>query len=221
MIQAAIFDVDGTLLDSLSMWEKIDQQYLSSLGCQASEEISRQLFTYSLEEGARFIKETFHLSKSVETIVAQLVALANDYYLHDVPVKKGVKKVLNTFYQQGLPMAICTSNHKDVIDQILKAHQMERYFRYVTTVDEVGQGKESPQIYLTACDHLHATPSHTLVFEDALHAIETLSKTDFITVGCYDDYSRKDQPEIKQLSTYYVHEIDEILPCLETGAVVD
>lgn len=221
MIQGAIFDVDGTLLDSLSMWEKIDQQYLSSLGLKASEEISRQLFTYSLEEGAQFIKDTFHLSFCVDKIISDLVALANDYYLHQVKVKPGVSHVLETFEKMGIPMAICTSNAKEVIDQVLEAHDLKHYFHYITTVGEVGIGKEAPDIYLSACHKMHSQPTTTMVFEDALHALVTLSKAQFITVGCYDDYSLKDQREIKAISDYYVHRIDEILPCMEAIQVVD
>jgi HAD superfamily hydrolase (TIGR01509 family) len=219
MVSAAIFDVDGTLLDSLSMWEKIDELYLSRHGIKVSKEISQTLFTYSLEEGARYMKERFGIKDSVAKMQQDLIDLSMDFYEHHVPVKKGVVRVLEYLRERNIPMAIATSNSSEVVKDVLSAHHLDQYFKKAFTVDEVGIGKESPDIYLKACVYLQARPQNTLVFEDAYHAIKTVKKAGFITVGCYDAFSDQDQPLIKEEADYYVHEMDEILPSLKEAYV--
>ncbi len=219
MISAAIFDVDGTLLDSLSMWEKIDELYLSRHGIQVSKEISQTLFTYSLEEGARYMKEQFGIADPIDKMMQDLIDLSMDFYEHQVPVKKGVVKVLDYLQDRHVPMAIATSNSHEVVTDVLLAHHLDHYFKKAFTVDEIGIGKESPDIYLKACDYLKSRPQNTLVFEDAYHAIKTVKDAGFITVGCYDAFSDQDQKLIKKKVDYYVHDMDEILPSLKEASI--
>lgn len=211
MIKGLIFDMDGTLFDSLPMWEKVDERYLASLGISVTAEISRQFFHLSLIESARFIKEHFHVNKSVEEIRQGVVSLAAMYYREEVPLKKGAIEVLKAAESIHLPMTIATSNNRMIVDQVLKKHHLGHYFIKVLTAEEEGVGKTSPQIYRHACDYLQTRPSETLVFEDALHALKTAHAAHFKTVGCFDAYSQQDQPMIKKIADYYVTSLDEIL----------
>ena len=211
MIKGVIFDVDGTLFDSLSMWEKVDQIYLKEKGINATPEISRKLFHLPLEKGALFIKNTFHLQDDVNTIIKDIMDISKKMYLNDVPVKRGVLSVLNYFQDHDIPMSIATSNNKDLVQAAFHRHHMGHYFQYILTSDEIGRGKNEPDIYLQACDKMNVLPENTLVFEDALHALKTVKRAGFKSVGCYDAYSLQDQPQIKKLVDHYVVEMDEIL----------
>lgn len=211
MIKGIIFDMDGTLFDSLPMWEKLDERYLARLGIQATDALSRRFFHLSLSESATLIKEISHVRSSAEEIERGIIHLAGEYYSSDVPLKKGVIKVLDAFEKAHLPMTIATSNDAKIVKSVLKKHQMSHYFTKVLTVEEEGIGKTSPEIYLHACHCMQTKPAQTLVFEDALHALRTAHEAHFKTVGCYDAYSQKDQQEIKEISDYYVTSLDEIL----------
>jgi HAD superfamily hydrolase (TIGR01509 family) len=211
MIQGVIFDVDGTLFDSLSMWERVDQLYLDRKGVKVTPEISRQLFHLPLEKGALFIKNKFHLKEDVDTIMKEIMHISRDMYLNEVPVKKGVLSVLNYFQEKHIPMTVATSNNKELVKAAFHRHHMGHYFKEILTSDEIGRGKNEPDIYLKACQQMHVSPENTLVFEDALHALKTVKTAGFRSVGCFDAYSIQDQPQIKRLADHYVVEMDEIL----------
>lgn len=211
MTKGIIFDMDGTLFDSLSMWEKVDANYLASIGVPVTDALSRHFFKLSLSESATYISETFRPDLSPQRIEKDMTKMAGDYYLHEVPLKKGVMKVLNTFAKKHLPMTIATSNQAVIVRRVLDAHHLSDYFVKVLTVEEEGVGKESAQIYEHACSYMHTKPQETVVFEDALHALKTAHQAGFVTVGCYDAYSAKDQPAISKMADYYVESMDEIL----------
>jgi HAD superfamily hydrolase (TIGR01509 family) len=202
-IQGAIFDMDGTLLDSMPVWEHASERYLQNKGIKVRERLSDILFSMSMQKGAEYVKENYHLAESVDEIVAGVNNIVYTAYEKEVQPKEGVRELLDTLQVNGIKMAVATSTDRPMVEA-LKRTGLFSYFEQIFTCTEVGKGKVAPDIYYAAADILGTEPKNTLVFEDALYAIGTAKKAGFVTVGVYDDASRKEQGKIKEQADIYL-----------------
>ena len=196
MIKSAIFDVDGTLLDSMKIWDDAGERYLSSVGKTAENGLSEKLCDMSLTEGAEYMKKQYALSFSTDEIVSGVLKIIEDFYFYEVGLKNNAKEILQFLESNNIKMAFERLG-------ILK------YFTDIVTCSQIGKGKTSPDIYLACADKLGTDPSETLVFEDAVFAAETAHKAGFKTVGVYDESSRNDKNRIKVVCDYYADSFEK------------
>lgn len=204
MIKGAIFDVDGTILDSMSIWDEAGSRYLRSKGIEAPSDLGDTLFAMTITEAAAYLKEKFALEETTDAIEKGVLDTVKDYYYEEAPLKNKVVEALETLKSNKIPMAVASSSEKAHIEAAFQRLGIRKYFQAIYTCQEVGEGKSSPLIFEKACESIGTTPNETYVFEDALHAMRTAKNAGFRTVGIYDRYSRKEQEEIRKTADIYI-----------------
>ena len=211
MIKGAIFDVDGTLLDSMEIWEDVGVRYLNSIGIEAEPDLGTVLFTMSIQEGAAYVKEHYHLSQEPEEIVQGVLDIISNYYKKTALLKSGAKELLEKLDKHNIPMTVASSNNKKEIEMAFERLGIAKYFDRIFTCEEVGAGKTKPDIYLRAAEYLGTCPEETVVFEDVIHAIRTAKQAGFQVVGIYDEASKDDQEEVRREADWYCREWAELM----------
>lgn len=209
MIKGAIFDVDGTLLDSMEIWENVGARYLRRLQKEPEENLSEILFPMTVEEGAIYVKRKYGLSQSVPQIVAGVFDTVRDFYACEAPLKAGVREFLESLSAKEIPMTVATSTEREHIEAAFERLQIRQYFQAIFTCPEVGAGKTRPVIYEKASACLGTVPRETYVFEDVIYAIRTAKRAGFQTVGVYDRFSEDDQEEIENTADIYLANLTE------------
>ena len=211
MIKGVIFDVDGTLLDSMEIWEDVGVRYLNSIGIEAEPDLGTVLFTMSIQEGAAYVKEHYHLSQEPEEIVQGVLDIISNYYKKTALLKSGAKELLEKLDKHNIPMTVASSNNKKEIEMAFERLGIAKYFDRIFTCEEVGAGKTKPDIYLRAAEYLGTRPEETVVFEDVIHAIRTAKQAGFQVVGIYDETSKDDQEEVRREADWYCREWAELM----------
>ncbi|MFU0826560.1 MAG: 2-deoxyglucose-6-phosphate phosphatase [Lachnoclostridium sp.] len=210
-VKAVIFDLDGTLVDSMWMWRDIDIEYLAKYGYELPEDLQEEIEGMSFSETAVYFKKRFGLSQSLEEIKEEWNRMAWDKYLNQVPLKKGAAKFLKLLKEMGIKAGIATSNSRELVDLVIEKLQVRDYFMSIRTSCEVEKGKPSPDIYHLVAKDLGVTSEECLVFEDVIQGIMAGKNAGMKVCAVYDDYSEKDTDRKKELADYYVESFEEIL----------
>lgn len=219
-IKGVIFDVDGTLLDSMGIWDDIGGKYLRRLGIEPELELKDILFTMSIEEGAAYVDEHYHLGKGPEEVAKGVADIIRDFYYEEVQLKPGVRDALELLKEHKIPMTVATSSEKDAIEHAFLRLGISCYFERIFTCTEENTSKNtSPKIYLKAVEYMGTDPEETWVFEDVLHAVKTAKKAGFHTVAVYDSASDKDQDKLKETAELYLHDLTEIYKLTDNGGI--
>ena len=210
-LQSAIFDMDGTLLDSMHIWNDVGPKTLRSMGIEPAPDLGDRLMLMTFRDGAALCKEEYHLSESVEEIMDLTKARVRSFYETQVQPKPGVEKFLSLLKMEGVWMYIATNTDRDLVEAALQHTGLDGYFRGILTCGEVGIGKkDSPEVYERAMRRLRGNKKDTVIFEDALHAIRTAKAAGFRVCGVYDPSAEDDQEAIKSLSDYYIRSFEEM-----------
>lgn len=202
-IKGAIFDLDGTLLDSMSIWDTLGEEYLISLGIQPQENLGETFQNMSLTQSAEYYRTEYGVDKTVEEIISEINAMIEQFYISEVCLKKGVKTFLQELAENDVKMCVATSIDAYLAEAALTRNGVRQYFGEIFTCNVVGSGKDNPLIYETALQYLKTKKKETLVFEDAVFALETAQKAGFITVGVYDK-SEENQDKVRKVSDFYI-----------------
>ncbi len=207
MIQGAIFDLDGTLLDSMHIWNTIGEDYLRSLGIEPRENLAETFKTFTLEESAEYYRTHYGVTLSVEEIVNGVNGMIEDFYRNTVPLKKGAAEFLERLSKDGVKMCIATVTDKYLVEAALTRLKVKQYFGEIFTTAEVGCGKNTPTIYRAALKYLGTPKDKTVVFEDTLHALMTAKDDGFPVAAVYDVHEPR-QTEMKANGDYYITDFE-------------
>ena len=202
-IECAIFDFDGTLFDSMFIWESVGEIYLHSLGKIPKLSMREDVKSLSLYQSAVYFQKEYDLSLSVEQIMTGINQLVEHFYINDVLPKQGVIEFLDKMKSLKIPMCIASASDRYQIEAALNRCEMIHYFDAIFTCSEVGHGKDQPVIFRKAMEYFNANHSTTIVFEDAFHAIQTAKTDGFIITAVFDE-SEEMQSEIRSLSDCYI-----------------
>jgi HAD superfamily hydrolase (TIGR01509 family) len=209
-ISAAIFDMDGTLIDSMWVWNTIDRKYLERRGLSVPSELRDEIIHLSFEETALYFKNKFNLPDSIEEIVNEWNSLAYVEYANNVNLKPYAKEYLTMLKAKGIKLAIATSNCTMLLETVLKRHGIYELFDAITTTDEVERGKNFPDVYLLTAKKLSVKPSQCIVFEDILPAIIGAKAAGMTVVGVHDSYSEYQRTDIINKADIYIKGYQEI-----------
>ena len=197
MLKAAIFDFDGTLFDSNYVWVTAGERFFHSIGIPPKPNLQEEIRTMSLYQSACYIREEYALSLTVEEIMKGINQTVEDAYFHEVQPKVDVIPFLHALKNASIRMCIATATDRYQIEAALKRFGMLDFFEGIFTCSEVGHGKDEPVVFRKAMESLRTDRSNTVIFEDALHAVQTARADGFMTIGICDSYIQ----EQKQLQT--------------------
>jgi len=208
MIKCAIFDLDGTLVDSMEYWTILPIEYAKRNNLKIDKNLPERFLAMSITESALYFRNHLGLLKPVETITKELNDIMEVYYMNNVEIKAGISRLLEEFDARGIKMAVASATDKYLIIEILQKLNILKYFPFILTSSEVGSSKKNPKIYLDCAAHFNIEPKETIVFEDLPYGLKSSKNVGFITVGIYDEPSKKLQKEIKKYSDYYFLSFD-------------
>ena len=183
----AIFDMDGTLVDSIGYWNDIAPDYLKANGVEYDrDKIIELVDPLTMTDTALLFKDMFFKDKSAHEIESGMNGIMEEHYKKDVPVKKGVPAYLEELKKRGVKMCVASNTAEYLMEICLKRLGLYDYFQFTISCETVGAGKTKPDIYLRACEKLGSVPAETAVYEDALYAAKTVKKAGFYLVGVYE-----------------------------------
>jgi len=203
MIKGAIFDFDGTLVDSMFIWDTFGEDYLRALGKEPRENLTETFKTFTLEQAAEYYREHYGVTLSVEEIVDGVNEMVAEMYRTKVILKDGVREFLEALKSQGVKMCVATVTDRPIVEDVLCNLGIRDFFTEIFTCAEVGHNKETPHIYRVALEVLGTSKEETVVFEDALHALMTAKNDGFTVAAVYDKHELR-QTEMKENSDYYI-----------------
>ena len=202
-LRCAILDFDGTLFDSMYIWDSVGETYLCSLGREPKPAMREALKPMSLGQSARYLQREYGLSLSVEEIRAGINRTVARFYAQEILPKPGVEAFLQRLREAGIASCIATATDRPLIQAALRRCGMERYFDAIFTCGELGHGKDEPIIFRAAMDHFAADRASTVVLEDALHAAQTAKADGFAVAAVYDG-NEKRQEALRALADCYL-----------------
>ena len=201
--KGAIFDIDGTLLDSMQRWENVEVEYLLSLGITPRAGLHEDLRGLGGNEIPRYFQREYGIKDTAEEMGIKVNMLLEPFYNFEAPLKEGTVAVLDTLREAGVKMCAATATDRHLIEAALKRCGIIDYFDRIFTCKEEKTSKRRPDIYFRAAEFLGTDIEETLVFEDALYAIKTAHESGFPVVAVYDLASDNQQEEIKATCRYY------------------
>ena len=208
-IDGAIFDLDGTLLDSMCVWDNLDRRYLESIGIEPTEELENELRCASLRRAAELLRQRYELKFSEEEIMAGINKLVEDMYFYTVQPKEGVPEFLEHLRSEGVKMCVATATDRYQAEAALERCGLLSYFDGIFTCTEMGVGKEDTAIFRAALELLGTETSRTFVFEDALHAIESAKKLGLKVAAVKEKSAEREEGRIVAISDIYIESFKE------------
>jgi len=209
-VKAVLFDLDGTLVDSMWMWGKIDVEYLGKHGLGLPKDLQKTIEGMSFSETAVYFKNTFQVPESLEEIKAEWIAMAKDKYTREVPFKPGARRFLQYLKARGIRTGIATSNSRELLDTVVDALNLKDYIDCFMTSCEAGAGKPAPDIYLKVAERLGAAPEQCLIFEDTPMGMRAGINAGIPVCAVAEPYCADQLPLIRELADYYIESFDEI-----------
>lgn len=207
---AAIFDLDGTLADSNSVWKKIDIILLRKRGIRCSDVLADSLASMTYEDAFAEmqklgVKDSFH------DVIKEFNELAADEYRHNIFLKDYAVEYLTYLKGQGIKIALATASPKELYEPVLRHNHAYGYFDAFCTTDEAGRSKDHPDIYLLAASKLGVSPNECVVFEDVLKGIVSAKNAGMTAVGVYDRYSAEDIVTIRAAADKFIMNFSEMM----------
>ena len=208
---AAIFDFDGTLADSMWVWDDVDRHWLEKRNIPYSEEYAEKIAVLGFEGGADFVIEYFGLDERPEDIIEEWKADAEDGYANRVKLKPGAKAYLQRLHSQGVPLAIATSLQRHLLEPCLKNNGVLDLFSAILICDELNcGGKSNPTVYMEAARQLGVPAQRCVIFEDVLTAAKSAKQTGAYVVGVYDEHKQQATEDLKAVVDLFIDSFDQL-----------
>jgi haloacid dehalogenase superfamily, subfamily IA, variant 3 with third motif having DD or ED len=204
-IKGAIFDLDGTLLDSMSVWENAGTNYLKRIGIEPREGLRDAIISLSLMQAAEYFQREYGVKASVKEIMEGVDSAVEDFYVNEAKPKDGIIGLLDTLRDRGVKMCVATATNRHLVEAGLSRNGMLSYFGRIFTCTEVGAGKDCPNAFNAALEFLGTKREETFVFEDALYAIKTAKAASFPVVAIADESALRHRDEIAGLADIFVN----------------
>lgn len=210
-IKGVIFDLDGTLVDSMWVWSQIDVDYLKIKGFSMPDDLKNEISHLSFRQTAIYFKEKFSLHDSIDEILNDWHMMAFNHYANNVKLKPGVLRFLDYLKSSKIKIALATSNSIPLLEACLKNNGIYDYFDSITTTDEVSNGKNCPDVYWLAAKKLELDPESCLVFEDILPAIKGAKAANMKVIAVNDNECSDSKENILKYADKYIDSFIDLL----------
>ena len=209
--QAVIFDLDGTMTDSMWIWEEIDQEFFRQQNIPMPENLHAEIEGMSFTETAQYFIRTYQLPQTVDEVKTLWNQIALDKYVHETTLKPGLLAFLQLLKENNIKIGIATSNSRLLLDAFLDARNLTGYIDAITTSCDVNKGKPEPDVYLKTAEKLAVSPEHCLVFEDIPMGILAGKRAGMTVCAVEDDYSATLREDKRRLADYYITDYRQVL----------
>ena len=206
-----IFDLDGTLIDSMGVWERIDIDFLGKRGYEVPSDYLEKITPMGFEACAVYTKERFNLKENPKDIIKEWYSMAIDAYSNHVKTKPGVKKFLEYLKLHNVKMSIATASDTNLVMPVLKNNSIYEYFDNITTVREAKRGKGFPDVYDLAAKKMGFDNTECAVFEDIEEGMKGAKLGGYSTVGVYDERCISSVDRLKSLCDMYIYDFNECI----------
>ena len=210
-IDAVIFDMDGTLIDSMWMWEQIDIDYLARFGYTLPADLQESIEGMSFKETADYIRKRFNIPEDTDTMMKTWIDMAYEFYRTKVDFKPGAREFLTELKRRGIKIGMATSNAMELVDVVLDHLDAHSYFDEIHVSSEVKHGKPFPDIYLLVAEKLGVSHDRCLVFEDILPGIRAGRAARMKVCSVYDRYAHQEINIAMRYSDYYIRGFDVLM----------
>ena len=203
-IKGVIFDLDGTIIDSMWVWDKIDFDFLSKRNISVPNNLKSEIEHFGFNETAHYFKTTFELVESVDDIKKEWMDMAFKEYSEHIKLKPGIKTFLDMLKNTNIKIGLATSNCHHLLEPVLKNNNIYHYFDAITITDEVSRGKSFPDVYLLSCSKLGLAPNQCAVFEDILPAIKGAKSAGMKVIAIEDQYCDYSKDDLLKYADEYI-----------------
>lgn len=214
-IKAVIFDMDGTLLDSTSLWHDIDTAFFAKRGMAVPEEYAQHIVHLGLEQAAIYTKRAYGFEETPEEIIDEWHQMSLNIYQNDVKMKPGAIELLELLKKNGIKMAIATANDEKLYMPCIERLGIKKYFDFIADVNNVKEGKQSAKIYEVLAEQMHSPKDNTIVIEDMPTCVKTAYQNGFITVAINDPASKDYNEDKKANSDLFIDNFFELIDLLK------
>lgn len=209
--KGAIFDLDGTLLDSMHVWRDVDTKFFKKRNMEMPDDYGEALKNMHFPTAAVYTKERFNLPDTVESIMEEWTQSCFEAYEKHIKLKDGAKEYLELLKENNVKIAYATSNSEKLCKAVLSSNCVWEYFSAKAYSEETGKQKTEPDVYLLAAERLGIFPRDCIVFEDIIGGVQGAKKGGFRVCGVYDSTSEKDREQIETTADYYIESFMELL----------
>lgn len=199
--KACVFDMDGTLVDSMGYWRRLGREFLARKGVTENvEPVLERIKPMTMRESAALFIESFGLEGTPEALAAEMNGVMDDHYRRDIPLKPGVREYLAAMRAAGAVLCVATATAEPLVRACLERLGVLGEFSFLVSCETLGVGKDRPDVFREAARLLGTVPAETAVYEDALFAARTAKEAGFYTVGVYDDAGAARWEELTDLA---------------------
>lgn len=206
----AIFDMDGTILDSIGVWDKIDCDYLSARGIEVPKDYAREVSSMTSAECAEYSIKRFALTDSAEDLINEWEERALYEYAHNLKLKKGAGEYIARLKEKGVKVALATSSSRRLYEAALMRCGIYSLFDAFVTTDDTSSGKGEPEVYLTAAEKMGVDIKDCVIFEDVPCAVEGAKKSGAFVCAVYDARWAKDEALLRKTADMYIKDFEEL-----------
>lgn len=209
-LRGIIFDLDGTLLDSMPMWHELDRRFLREHHIEPPEDISEIVKKMTVEQSAAYFVERFALPVTPQEVCIRIEELAEEAYRYELLLKEGAEQFLSNVSRMEIPCAVASVTYPKLLDAVLDRLNIRRFFQVVMTPPPNSNGKHTPDFYMEVLRKLALSPAETVIIEDALYAAETAVSAGFYTIGMKDALAPDDWEQLERICHQTISSWDDL-----------